>query len=74
MDDADLAGPLFFCLAFGVFLLLTGKVSYLIQLLSSIYSALITEEGMHHGLLIGRLSMSVFRLGRCREPALGYKP
>jgi len=26
MDDADLAGPLFFLLAFGVFLLLTGKV------------------------------------------------
>lgn len=27
MDDADLAGPLFFLLAFGMFLLLTGKVS-----------------------------------------------
>ena len=27
MDDADLAGPLFFLLAFGMFLLLTGKVT-----------------------------------------------
>jgi hypothetical protein len=26
MDEPDLAGPLFFCLAFGTFLLLTGKV------------------------------------------------
>lgn len=30
MDDADLAGPLFFLLAFGVFLLLTGKVRPLV--------------------------------------------
>ncbi|KAI1295577.1 Protein YIPF7 [Halotydeus destructor] len=28
LHDADLAGPLVFCLAFGVFLLLTGKVSF----------------------------------------------
>ena len=28
MDDADLAGPLFFLLAFGCFLLLTGKVHF----------------------------------------------
>jgi len=28
LHDSDLAGPLVFCLAFGVFLLLTGKVSF----------------------------------------------
>jgi len=28
MDDADLAGPLFFLLCFGIFLLLTGKVHF----------------------------------------------
>lgn len=28
MDDADLAGPLFFLLAFGIFLLMTGKVHF----------------------------------------------
>lgn len=50
MDDADLAGPLFFCLAFGVFLLLTGKVSFSIRLLLSIYPAIINEEDMHHRL------------------------
>ncbi|TFJ88474.1 hypothetical protein NSK_000048 [Nannochloropsis salina CCMP1776] len=28
MDDADLAGPLFFLLSFGIFLLMTGKVHF----------------------------------------------
>jgi len=28
MDDADLAGPLFFLLCFGIFLLMTGKVHF----------------------------------------------
>lgn len=28
LHDSDLAGPLVFCLAFGIFLLLTGKVSF----------------------------------------------
>ena len=28
MDDADLAGPIFFCILFGAFLLLSGKIQF----------------------------------------------
>ncbi len=61
IDDADLAGPLIFCLLFGSFLLAVAKY------LSSIYSRLKSGK-VHFGYIYGMALMSCAGMYSVRCP------
>ena len=51
MDDADLAGPIFFCLLLGAFLLLSGKVIFKIKISNESLSSSLLK--VHFGYIYG---------------------